>query len=117
MIYGLIVIELIGKTATCFDHWNVELPACTLILRTWGESGAVKLKTKFTPKSESPGEVCMFVGYAESHNDGFYQMWIETTNLIHVSRDIVWLKQMFSQRKRRRGKKFLPNLLLLKRLP
>ena len=80
MIYGLIVIELIRKTATCFDHWNVELPTWTLILRTWGESGAVKLKTKFTPKSENRGEVCMFVGYAESHNDGFYQMWIETTN-------------------------------------
>ena len=43
-------------------------------------------------------------------------MWNETTNGIHVSRDVVWLKRFFSQIKRRRNK-FLPNILILKSLP
>ena len=33
----------------------------------------------------------MFVGYANIHNDGVYQMQNKTTNVIHVSRYIVWL--------------------------
>ena len=95
----MIVIQSNGNTATRFEHWNGELPKWTKNLRTWGESVVVKLKTKFTPKLANCGEICMFWGYAEIHNDGFYQMWNDTTNGIHVSRDVFWLKRMFFAKK------------------
>ena len=64
-------------------------------LRTWGELGVVKLKTKSTAKLENCGEVFMFVVYAEIHNYGVYRMANEATHQMHVSRYAVWLKRMF----------------------
>ena len=46
----------------------------------------------------------MFVGYYEIHNDRVDQMWNKTTNLINVSRDVVWLKRMFIVKKEEEGK-------------
>ena len=69
---GLILIQFNGKTDTCFEHWNRELPRWKKSLRTWGKERVVKSKIKFTPKLEICGEFCMFVDYAEIHNYGVY---------------------------------------------
>ena len=66
----LIVIQLNGKIDTCFEYGNEELPKQTQSYRTWSESGVVKLRNNFTPKLENCGHVCIFVRYAEIHNDG-----------------------------------------------
>ena len=57
------------------------------------------MNTNSTPKLENRGEVYMFVEYVEIHNDRVYGMRNETTNVIHVLRDVVWLKQIFFAKK------------------
>ena len=47
---GFPSITLDGKTATCYQHFGGANPAFVHHLRTWGEAGAVALKTKGTPK-------------------------------------------------------------------
>ncbi len=61
---GLIVTTIDGKNATRYEHWHGSLPKWVRHLRTWGESGTVKVKTKTTPKLADRGIQCMFVGYS-----------------------------------------------------
>jgi hypothetical protein len=53
------------------------------------------VKTKTTPKIEDCGVQCIFVGYALGHTGDTYRMWDPKTGGIHVSRDIIWLNQMY----------------------
>ena len=94
LLYGFIVVQLNEKTATCSEHCNRKLPKWMQILRNWSRAGVVKLKTKLTPKSESCGGFCMFVGYVESHSDGFYRMWNENINRIHLVEADVFAKEV-----------------------
>ena len=96
---GLISIQLKIKTSNWFERWNGELPKLEKSFRNWDESVVVKLKNKFTPKLVNHSDVCMLVGYVEINNYGVYLMCNETTNIIHVSRDVVWLKRMFFAKK------------------
>ena len=98
MIDWLSVVEIKGRVATRIEHWGGELPKFTAALRTWGEAGVVKVKTKTSPKMVNRGTTCMFVGYAVNHSDGVYRIWNSDTNRILISRDVVWLKRMFYQK-------------------
>ena len=64
---GLVVIKIKGKEATCYEHWCGKNPKFAKHLRTWGEAGTVKLKTKTTPKMNNKGKQCVFIGYAKDH--------------------------------------------------
>jgi hypothetical protein len=52
-----------------------------------------------TPKVKDRGIQCMFVGYALDHLGDMYQMWDLETGGVHVSRDIIWMKRMFYEKK------------------
>jgi hypothetical protein len=91
---GLIVMNIDGKTATRYEHWNGELPKWVKHLKTWGEAGTVKIKTKMTPKLEDRGIQCMFVGHSMDHDGDCYEMWYPKTNSLYQSRDVIWLKRM-----------------------
>ena len=54
----------------------------------------MKIIWKFTPKLSDRGAQCMMVGYAEQHDGDVYRMWNPLTRKIHVTRDVIWLKQM-----------------------
>jgi hypothetical protein len=95
---GLIVIDIGGKSATRYEHWNIELPKWVKHLKTWGESGTVKVKTKTTPKLADRGIQCMFVGHSKNHDGDCYDMWYPKTNSIYQSRDVIWLKRMYYHR-------------------
>ena len=95
---GLIVVTIDGKTATRFEHWNGVLPKWVKHLKTWGESGTVKVKNKTTPKLADRGIQCMFVGHSKNHDGDCYEMWYPKTNSIYHSRDVVWLKRMYYTR-------------------
>ena len=84
-----------GVTKSRVEHWCGHLPQWSKALRTWGEAGVVKVKTKTTPKLANKGVTCMFTGYANAHVAGVYQMWDPATNRVHVSWDVVWLKRMY----------------------
>ena len=91
-----LVLETInGKTLTRVEHDTGKLPGYVKNLRTWGEAGVVKLKTKTTPKMLNKGVTCMFIGYAEDHPHDCFLMWNAKTNGVHTSRDIVWLRRMY----------------------
>eukprot|EP00957_Ditylum_brightwellii_P176303 13424614-Ditylum_brightwellii.AAC.1 len=51
----LVVIELDDVKATRIEHWCGELPKWAKVLRTQGEAGVVKIKTKTTPKLAKQG--------------------------------------------------------------
>jgi len=92
---GLTIVEIDGKTATRYEHFYGTLPKWARHLRTWGEAGTVKLKTRTTPKLNDRGATCMFVDYTESHEGDCYFMWDPERNILYTTRDIIWLKRMY----------------------
>ena len=50
----------------------------------------------------------MMVGYAENHDGDVYRMWNPLTEHVHVTRDVIWLKQMMFQK---RVEEDVPHLL------
>jgi hypothetical protein len=90
-----VVIKRHSIEDTRYVHWCGANPNFTNHLHTWGEAGTVKVKTKTTPKIEDRGIQCIFVGYALSHTGDTYRMWDPKTGGIHVSRDVIWLNQMY----------------------
>jgi hypothetical protein len=95
LLDGLTAITLDGVTATRYVHWNGHNPQFADNLRTWGEAGTVTTKTSTTPRVHDRGEQCMFVGYAINHSGDTYRMWNLSTNRVHETRDITWLKRMY----------------------
>ena len=68
-------------------------------LRLFGESGTVKIVTNTSPKLSDKGVQCMMVGYAENHDGDVYRMWNPVTRWVHVTRDVIWLRQMMFQKR------------------
>jgi hypothetical protein len=99
LLDGLVPIELDGKVATRYEHWAGKNPEFAKHLRTWGEAGTVKIKTKTTPKLADRGVQCMFVGYALNHPGDCYRMWDPETGGIRETRDVIWMKRMFFTKK------------------
>ena len=89
LLDGLVITIVEGSSRTHLEHWGGYLPMWVGYLRTWGEAGVVKLKTKTTAKLVQNRVTCMFVGYAMSHEGNVYRMWDPITRGIHVSRDII----------------------------
>jgi hypothetical protein len=54
----------------------------------------VKVKTKTTPKLADRGVHCMFIGYVDDHGGDVYRMWNPKTERVHITRDVIWMKQM-----------------------
>jgi hypothetical protein len=81
---GYVVIECNGIEDTRYVHWCGTNPNFTNHLRTWGEAGTVKVKTKTTPKLEDCRVQCIFVGYALGRTGDTYRMWDPKTGGIHV---------------------------------
>lgn len=61
-----------GKMDTRFMHICISNPKFIAFMRTWGEAGTVKIKTKTTTKVENRGVHCMFVGYSLDHPSDCY---------------------------------------------
>ena len=78
---GLQVIDLDGVKATRYMHWSGRNPDFSNHLRTWGEAGTVKVKTKATPKIADRGVQCIFVGYALDHAGDVYRMYNPATKI------------------------------------
>jgi hypothetical protein len=36
----------------------------------------------------------MFIGYADDHDGDVYRMWNLKTETVHITRDVIWMKQM-----------------------
>ena len=95
LLDGLQTTSIDEKIATRYMHFFGSNPNFAKHLRTWGEAGTVKIKTKSTPKIADRGAQCMFVGYALDHSGNTYRMWDPITGGVHTSRDVIWLKRMF----------------------
>lgn len=96
---NLMVIKVDGKEATRYEHFGEPLPKFANFLRTWGEAGTVKTKTKTTPKLANKGAQCMFVGYADDHAGDCYRMYNPKTRKIMETRDITWLNRMYYEKR------------------
>jgi hypothetical protein len=92
---GLQVVTVDGLITTSYKHFFGQNPKFAHHLRTWGEAGTVKTKTKTTPKLANRGVQCMFVGYAKDHEGDCYQMFNPKTDGVHTTRDVIWLRRMF----------------------
>jgi septum formation inhibitor MinC len=99
LLDGFIVISCNNIEDTRYVHWGGNNPNFTNSLHVWGEAGTVKIKTKTTPKLDDCGVQCMFVGYALGHTGHTYRMWDPKTGDVHVSCDMIWLRQMFYKAK------------------
>jgi hypothetical protein len=90
-----LVVKTVGtKKATRHDNFYGKNPKWMKFLRTWGEAGTVKVKTKTTPKLSDRGVHCIFIGYADDHDGDVYRMWNPKTERVHITRDVIWMKQM-----------------------
>jgi hypothetical protein len=63
-------------------------------LRTWGEAGTVKLKSRSHTKLDDRGHTCMFVGYSTAHAGNTYRMWDPRSRRVLITRDIRWLNKI-----------------------
>ena len=92
-----LVTVLVGTaSATRYEHTDGKLPEWTKFeLRTWGEVGVVKVKTKTSNKLLDKGVPCMMCGYAMKHPGDCYRMYNPETKGVHESRDVTWLRRMF----------------------
>jgi hypothetical protein len=36
----------------------------------------------------------MFIGYADDHDGDAYRMWNPKTERVHITRDVIWMRQM-----------------------
>ena len=61
-------------------------------LRIFGEAGAVTVKKK---KMQPKGGTCMFVGHVTEHDGDCYEMWHIKRNINYITRDVIWLRQMY----------------------
>jgi len=95
---GQVKATVNGKRATQYQHMFGSNPWWTKHLRLFGEAGTVKTATGTSAKLADRGVQCMMVGYAENHDGDVYQMWNPLTQRVHVTRDIIWLKQMMLQK-------------------
>ena len=97
----LAVVTIDGKTTTRYKHWSKSDKDLKFAkyLRTWGEAGTVKTRRVTTSKIEDRGTTCMLVGYALNHDSGVYRLWNEETDRVIVSRDVIWLKRMYYEKK------------------
>jgi hypothetical protein len=57
-------------------------------LRTWGESGFIKIVGNIKSKLEMRGAAAMFVGYADQSAPDTYRMYSPELNSVHVTRDV-----------------------------
>jgi hypothetical protein len=76
------------------EHFYGSNPKWMKFLRTWEEAGTVKLKTDMMPNIADRGVLCMFIRYDDDHDGDVYRMWIPKTERVHITRDIIWMKQI-----------------------
>ena len=95
MLDGLTIIEVDGHRQSRYKHVFKKKPKFVKYLHTIGEAGTVKITNDTTPKLQDCGINCIFVGYAENHPEGCYQMYDPATHRVHQSRNVVWLHRMF----------------------
>jgi hypothetical protein len=100
LLDGLTVIKIDGKEATQYIHWSGSNPDFANHLRIWGEAGTVTIKSRMNnPKVKDRGVHCMMVGYALNHAGDTYRMWDKNTSQVHKTRDVIWLKRMYFEKK------------------
>jgi hypothetical protein len=90
-----LVVTTVGtKKATRHEHFYGKNPKWMKFLQTWGEVGTVKVKTKSMRKLADQGVHCMFIGCADDHDGDVYRMWNPKTERVHITRDVIWMKEM-----------------------
>ena len=87
-----------SKRATCYQHMFGSNPRWKKYLRLFGEAWTIKTATGTLAKLANRGVQCMLVGYAEIMQGMFYQIWNPLTEWVHVTQDIIWVKQMMFQK-------------------
>ena len=95
LLDGLSQVEINGEKKSRYKHFHGKNPRFAGHLRTWGETGTVKTKSKRSSKITDRGTVCILVGYAADHNGDCYEMWDPVKGSVHVTHDVVWLKKMY----------------------
>ena len=97
MLDGLRIVEVNGKRKTQDEHIHGKNPKWATNLRTWGEAGVVKEGKD--GKTGDKGIAMMFVGYPLNQEADSVRMWNQNTNGVVTTRDVIWLKRMFFERK------------------
>jgi hypothetical protein len=97
---NLMIVKVNGTEKTRYEHFLENIPAFTKHMRTWGEAGVVKTKTKTSPKLDPKGVVCLFIGYADDHSGDTYFMYDPIRSVRYTTRDVVWLQRMFWRKPR-----------------
>jgi len=91
---GLIVTTKNGVTKIRNEHFGMETPRFAKCLRTWGEAGGIKTKTRSSTKLDDEGTACLIIGHAEKNEGDCHRMWYPNKNSIHMTIDVMWLKRM-----------------------
>jgi len=97
MLDGLRLVADDGKRKTRDEHIHGKNPRWATNLRTWEEAGVVKEGKD--GKTGDKGAAMMFVRYPVNQEADSVRMWNPVTNGVVTTRDVIWLKQMFFERK------------------
>jgi len=93
------MITVKGKRGMRYQHMFESNPKWAQHLRLFGEAGKVKVATSTSPTLADCGTQCMMVSYAENQDGDMYRMWNSVTHRVHITHDVIWLKQMMFQQR------------------
>ena len=79
------------------EQFYGELPKYSRHLRVFGEIGIVSdyANMKIRGKLADRGKPCLFVGYPENHASDVFRMINLQTNKVILTRDVIWLHQVY----------------------
>ena len=80
------------KEKRAYEKLYGEITDYAKYLRTFGEVGVVHSIATIEKKLEDQGMACIFLYYAQNHNDGTYHMLNLSTRRIVLRCDVIWIK-------------------------
>jgi hypothetical protein len=90
------------KKATQHEHFYGSNPKCMKFLRTWWEVETVEVKTDMMPSIADRDILYVFVGYEDYHDGDVYRMSSPKMERVHITSEIIWMKQMMFTKNRTR---------------
>ncbi len=103
---NLVLVKVQGETKTRWEHAGIKLPLWSKNLRTHGEAGTVK-EGKCRKVLDS-GVTLMFIGYNQENPSHCYRTFNPKSCRVTLTRDIIWLGQMFYPRRNTKVMQQLP---------
>ncbi len=106
-----VIVTLNGEKKTQWEHAGFKLLLSTKNLCTYGEAGTVKEGK--CGKVLDWGVTMMFIGYNQENPENCFRIFNPESSRVTLTRDIIWLGQMYYPRRNEKVTQLLPIVAVL----